>query len=144
MPSENINEFIARLFYETPNDQLFYFKACISRECIRCGNFSLLEGCMHEISEHQFGQQLVDVKKFKINEYALKDEKIGKSVDLVIENISMHIFMDDFKSKILPKYVQHSQHARWLDNKFCLCRNIFSIGTILLVVDFAKNYTLSP
>ena len=53
---ESINEFIAKLFYENPNEQPFYLKACISRECIRCGNFSLLGVCLHETSEHIFGQ----------------------------------------------------------------------------------------
>ena len=141
---ESINEFIAKLFCENPNEHSFYLKACISKQCIRCGNFSLLVVCFHETSEHIFGQQLVDVKRFKNIEYALKDENVRKCVDLIIEKISMHTFMDDFKSKILHKYVQHSQHARWLDRQFHLCRNIFSVGTILSVVYFIENYTLSP
>ena len=52
--------------------------------------------------------------------------------------------MNEFKSVIIPKYIKHSQYARWLDGKFHICKNIVSIGTILLVVDFAENYTLAP
>lgn len=56
----------------------------------------------------------------------------------------MHAFIKEFKDKIVPKYVRHSQCAYWLDNQFCLCKNTFPIGTILSVVDFAKNYILAP
>lgn len=54
--SKSINEFITKLFCETPNEQSFYLKACIFVECIRCGNFSLLGLYLHEISEHIFRQ----------------------------------------------------------------------------------------
>ena len=40
--------------------------------------------------------------------------------------------------------MQHSQHAHWLDSQFHLCRNTFSVRTILLVIDFVENYTLAP
>ena len=66
---------------------------------------------MHESSLHEFGQTLVDIKKFKNVEYALKDGKIGKHVDLINENIRVHTFMDDFKSNFIPRYVKHHQHA---------------------------------
>ena len=52
--------------------------------------------------------------------------------------------MNELKSVIIPKYVKHSQYARWLDGQFCICKNTFPIGTILLVVDFVENYTLAP
>ena len=61
-----------------------------------------------------------------------------------MEKFSEHAFINEFKDKIVPKYVQHSQNAHWLDNKFCLCKNTFPIGSILSVVDFAENYTLAP
>ena len=108
-----------------------------------CGNLSLLDQCLHENALTTFGQQLVDVKRFKTIEYPLKDGKIGRRCDLVIDKISFHAFMDEFKSVIIPKYVKHSQYARWIDGQFFICKNTFSIGTILLVVDFADNYTLA-
>ena len=72
----------------------------------------------------------------------MKDGKIGRRCDLVIDKVSCHAFMDEFKSVIIPKYVKHSQYARWLDGQFCICTNTFPIGTILSVLDFAENYTL--
>lgn len=60
---------------------------------------------MHESSSHEFRQKLMDVKKYKNVEYSLKDGKNGKHVDFIIDKISLHTFMKDFKSKILPKYV---------------------------------------
>lgn len=99
---------------------------------------------MYKINMHEFGQQDVDVRIFKNVEYNLKDGKIGKGVDLIIESIKVHTFMDDFKIKYQSKYVKHSQHDKWLDNQFHQCRNTFSVGTIVLVVDFVKSYTLEP
>ena len=89
-----------------------------------CGNVSLTT----------FGQQLVDVKRFKTIEYPLKDGKIGRRCDLVRDKVSCHAFMDDFKSVIIPKYVKHSQYSRWLDEKCRICKNTFPIDTILLVL----------
>jgi hypothetical protein len=63
MSPKTITYFIAGLFCEHSNGKLFYLKACISGKCDRCGNFSFLGECIHEISLHEFGQQLVDVKK---------------------------------------------------------------------------------
>jgi hypothetical protein len=32
--------------------------------------------------------------------------------------------------------------ARWKDENFRICKDTFPVGTVLLVVDFAENYTL--
>ena len=97
---------------------------------------------MHKISSHEFGHQLLGVKKFKTIEYDFKDGKIRKCIDLIIESISEHTFMDDFKSNYLLKYVKHSQNAWCISSQFRLCRNTYPIGIILSMVDFSKNYTL--
>ena len=34
--------------------------------------------------------------------------------------------------------------AWWQDEQFRICRDTFPLGTILSVVEFAKNYTLQP
>ena len=55
--------------------------------------------------------------------------------------------VSDFVKEFIEKtrqYVQHVHLARWQDEKFRICRDTFPRGTILLVVDFAKNYTLQP
>ena len=109
-----------------------------------CCNLSLLDECLHKNSLTTFGQQLVDVKRFKTIEYPLKDGKIQRRCDLVTNKVNCCAFMDEFKSVIIPKYIKHSQYARWLDGQFHICKNTFPIGTILSIFDFAKNYTLAP
>lgn len=52
--------------------------------------------------------------------------------------------MNNFKNNFIPKDMKHSQHAQWLDSEFSQCRNTFPYGTILLVIEFADNYTLEP
>ena len=104
---------------------------------------SLLDEYLHKNSLTTFRQQLVDVKRFKTIEYPLKDEKTRRRCDLVTNKVSCHAFMDEFKSVIIPKYIKHSQYARWLDGQFRICKNTFPIVTILSVVDFVENYTLA-
>ena len=104
--------------------------------CDMCGNLSLLDECLHENSLTTFGQQLVDVKRFKTIEYPLKDGRIGRRCNLVTNKVSCYVFMDEFKSAIIPKYVKHSQYARWIDRQFRICKNKFSIGTIVSIVNF--------
>ena len=53
-------------------------------------------------------------------------------------------FILDFKKNIFYKYARHSHRSQWLDQQFRMCKKTFSIGTIILVVDFAENYTLKP
>ena len=55
----------------------------------------------------------------------------------------MHLWMS-LRVWIIPKYVKHSQYARWIDGKNFICKTTFVIGTILSVVDFTENYTLAP
>ena len=44
--------------------------------------------------------------------------------------------------KKTEQYVQHVHVAGWQDEQYRKCRDIFPIGTILSIVDFAENYTL--
>jgi len=46
---------------------------------------------VHEISLHDFRKILVDIKKFKNVEYALRDGKIGKRIDLITKNVIVYI-----------------------------------------------------
>lgn len=115
IPPETIKEFISSLFCNPPNKQYFLSNACVSGVCDICGNLALLDECLHENLSIDFGQQLVDVKRFKIVEYPLKDGKVGKRCDLITEKVSVHAFMNEFKNKIEPKYVETSQNARWFD-----------------------------
>ena len=44
--------------------------------------------------------------------------------------------------KKTEQYVQHVHVARWQDDQYGKCRENFSIGTILSVVDYDEDYTL--
>ena len=56
----------------------------------------------------------------------------------------MASFISDFKTNIFYKYARHSHRSQWLDQQFRVCKETFPIGNIILVVDFAENYTLQP
>ena len=51
--------------------------------------------------------------------------------------------MEEFFEKT-QQYVKNVHVARWQDEQFRAYKDTFPIGTILLVVDFAENYTLQP
>ena len=53
-------------------------------------------------------------------------------------------FMKMFQEKLVYEYIMHTHRARWLDEKFKLCKDTFSLGTIVSIIDFAENYTLQP
>ena len=52
--------------------------------------------------------------------------------------------MTFFYEKIIYEYARHTHRAQCLDLQFKLCKDTFSLDTIILVVDFTKNYTLQP
>ena len=71
---------------------------------------------------------------------------LQKKTDIQII-LCQQVQVSDFVKKFIEKthqYVQHVHLARWQDEKFRICRDTFPCGTILSVVDFAKNYTLQP
>lgn len=61
---------LSMCLYQILDDQSFYSNACISGKCSIYGNLSFLGECMHESSDDEFGQILVDFKKIKNVEYA--------------------------------------------------------------------------
>ena len=60
---------------------------------------------------------------------------------ILCQQVQVSVFVKEFIEKT-RQYVQHVHLARWQDEKFRICRDTIPIGTILSVVDFAKNYTL--
>ena len=52
-------------------------------------------------------------------------------------------FLRKFEAEIF-KYTKHSHRAQWQDLQFKNSREIFPPVTILLVIDFAENYTFVP
>ena len=63
---QTIKDSMSILFCKPSNDQHFLFNACVSSTCDMCGNLSLLDQCLHENSLTTLGQQLFDVKRFKL------------------------------------------------------------------------------
>jgi hypothetical protein len=51
-------------------------------------------------------------------------------------------FLEKFEEEIY-KYTKNSHRARWKDLQFKQYREVFPPGTILSIVDFAKNYTFA-
>ena len=70
--------------------------------------YFFVDECLHENSLTTFGQQLVDVKIFKTIKYPLKHGKIVRRCDQIIDKVSCHAFMDEFKSVIIPRYIKLS------------------------------------
>ena len=66
-----------------------------------------------------------------------------KRIDLLKDDIPILEFMDKFQSQIY-KYIKHSHRSRWQALEFKHSREVFVLGTILSVVDFAENYIFYP
>ena len=62
---------------------------------------------------------------------------------ILCQQVQLSVFIKEFIENT-HQYVQHVYLAWWQDEKFRICRDTFPHGTILSVVDFAKNYTLEP
>ena len=71
--------------------------------------------------------------------YTLKSGGEGSRCELVAKEICMASFILYFKTNLFYKYARHSHRSQWLDQKFRMCKETFPIGTIILVVDSAKN-----
>ena len=76
--------------------------------------------------------------------YTLKSGGESSRCELVGKDISVASFISDFKTNLFYKYARHSHKSQWLDQQFRTFKETFPIGTIVLVVDFADNYTLQP
>lgn len=52
--------------------------------------------------------------------------------------------MKKIQEKLVYEYIGHMHRARWLDHQFKMCKDTFSLGKIVFVVNFSKNYILKP
>ena len=68
--------------------------------------------------------------------------KKSKRIVLLEDDISVTYFMEKLGEKKY-KYIKHSHTTWWQYVHFKQSRDVFSKGTILSVVDFAENYTLT-
>jgi hypothetical protein len=83
------------------------------------------------------------LQRFKYVAYDIDGGYERKNIQLVTSQVWVCDFKKDFVENTL-QYVQHVHVARWKDENFRICKDTFPIGTVLLVIDFAKKYTLQP
>ena len=100
--------------------------------------------CLHLDRTHEIGKTLVSLRKYESIIYGVKDGKESKKCELVKSDVCVADFMKLFQEKIVYDYIGHTHRARWLHEKFNLCKDTFPLGMIVLVVDFADEYTLKP
>ena len=129
------------------NENVFFIKRCVGgRRCHQCGDLALFHRKFPIDPTHP---RLLDITvKWKRYEYVSMNPSSSSHVpskrnDLLEDDIPILDFMDKFQSQIY-KYIKHSHRSRWKALEFKHFREVFESGTILLVVDFAENYTFVP
>lgn len=129
-----------------PRDDVcfFYRQDCLNDKCSECGGLVKFVSCFHESCERDFGKTIVQKNIYETVKYTLKSGDEGSRCELVTKECNVADFISDFRKNIFYKYARHSHNSQWLDQQFRICKDTFPIGTIILVVEFAKNYTLQP
>ena len=116
------------------DNDMYHRMACVQGTCDVCGSLRLLQ-----ISELDSSDQ--EMVRWRQYEYVM----LGDSRRLqLVEHLSPRIdFITRFRTAIYP-YIQHAHGAKWQDRQFRASIAQFPIGTVVSVVDFAKNYTFAP
>lgn len=143
-PPKSIREFISSVLCNRHDGYIYYKIHCLEGSCAICGGLQCLPRCVHLESTHEIGTKLVSFKKYKRVTYGVKYGKDLKRCKLVKNDICVVEFMKMFQEKIVYEYIMHTHRARWLDEKFKLCKDTFTLGTIVCIIDFAKNYIVQP
>ena len=82
----------------------------------------------------------LNCKSYKYVKNEIKLGKERKRLEYVEEELLVLTFMNKFKNLIQP-YICHAFFAKWQAQQFQTLRDNFSLGTIVLVIDFAENYS---
>ena len=82
-------------------------------------------------------------KRYEYIHTSIQGANSVKRIELREEEIFVIDFLRNFEAEIY-KYTKHSHRAQWKDLQFKKSREVFPPGTILSVIDFAKNYTFVP
>ena len=109
---------------------------CIKGLCETCGELALFP---LEIENIDVTKKL-NCKSYK---YVKNETKLGKEtkrLEYVEEELPIVTFMDIFKNLIQP-YIHHAIFTKWQAQQFQNLRANFPLGTIVLVVYFAENYS---
>lgn len=143
-PHKSVREFISSVLCNRHDGCIYYKMPFLEGFCAICGGLQHLPRCVHLESTHEIGTKLVSFGKYKTITYGVKDGKDLKRCELVKNDICVAQFMKMFQEKLVYVYIMHTHRARWLDEKFKLCKDTFPLGTIVSIIDFAENYTLQP
>lgn len=87
----------------------------MNEKCSECGGLSKFVSCFHEGSEHEFGKNYVEKKRYETVKYTLKSGGEGSRCELVSREVSIADFILDFKEDIFYKYARHTHRSQWLD-----------------------------
>jgi hypothetical protein len=143
-PPSTFCAFISEILCEREGDDLFYKNKCVGgKKCDHCGDVSLFHSKYHiDMNEQSFCNITVNCKRYEyINNTAPHSSNvISKRIDLIVDKICVIDFLKTFEEEIY-KYTKHSHRSRWKDLQFKQSHEVFPLGTILSVVDFAENYT---
>ena len=150
MPSSptpsTFHDFISEILCEREGDELFYKKKCVGgKKCDHCGNLSLFHSKYPiDMNDQSFSNITINWKRYEYisNTTLHSSNAISKMIDLKVDKICVIYFLKKFEEEIY-KYTKHSHRARWQDLQFKQSREVFPPGTILFIVDFAKNYTFA-
>lgn len=114
--------------------------------CTKCGDLEFFHRSFL-IDPNQYGMLNVKIT-LKHYESIVGNEPSYSSlaprrINYVEDVIPISQFMGLFQNHIYEN-IKHSHRLRWKVYEFKYCREVFQLGTILLVVEFDENYTFSP
>ena len=140
-PPSTIRAFITEILCERDNHEIFYNKRCVGgKKCDGCGELALFhQKYPIDMNDQSLSNIIVDWKRYEYVSYNSGGAS-SKRIDLQEDKIVVTEFLKKFEKEIY-KYIKHSHRARWQDIQFKQSRNVFPVGTIFSVVDFAENYT---
>ena len=90
--------------------------------------------CLHLYSTYQIGKTLVSLGKYMSVIYGVKDGKELKRCELMKSDVCVADFMELFQDKTFYDYIGHTHIARWLDEKFNLCKETCRLLTLLKTI----------
>jgi hypothetical protein len=100
--------------------------------------------CPIDMNDQSFSNITVNWKRYEyINNMAPHSSNvISKRIDLKVDKICVVDFLKKFEEEIY-KYTKNSHRPRWKYLQLKQSHEVFPLGTILSVIDFAENYTFT-
>jgi hypothetical protein len=143
-PPSTFRAFISEILCEREGDELFCQNKCVGgNKCHRCGNIILFnQKYPIDMNDQSFSNITINWKRYEYinNTTPHSSIVISKRIDLKVDKICVIDFLKKFEEEIY-KYIKHSNRSRWKYLHFKQSHEMFPLGTILSIVDFAENYT---